>query len=141
MKSGKAKGAVQKEESKAKEPTKKNFGHDYKLQPKKAQGPYIIYNTAETARLKEEEGLSHGEAFAKAGAAWNSMTEDQKKKYVDLNDKDVKRYEKQVAELEKKGYFTTEDGQKSTDLPVDPKKKWGKDVVMPKGAKNGYNCF
>ena len=53
------------------------------------------------------------------------MTDDQKKPFVDLNEKDIKRYDKQLADLEKKGFFMTEDGMKSTDLPVDVKKKWG----------------
>ena len=35
----------------------------------------------------------------------------------------------------------TNDGVKSTDLPVDVQKKWGKDVVMPKKPKSGYNCY
>ena len=69
------------------------------------------------------------------------MTDDQKKPFVDLNEKDIKRYDKQLADLEKKGFFMTEDGVKSTDLPVDVKKKWGKDVVQPKRAMSAYNAF
>lgn len=69
------------------------------------------------------------------------MTDDQKKPFVELNEKDVKRYDKQLADLEKKGFFMTEDGVKSTDLPVDVKKKWGKDVVQPKRAMSAYNAF
>jgi len=46
-----------------------------------------------------------------------------------------------MAELEKKGYFITEDGVKSTDLPVDAKKKWGKDIVEPTRPLSAYNAF
>ena len=35
----------------------------------------------------------------------------------------------------------TEDGVKSTDLPIDVKKKWGKDVVQPKRPMSAYNAF
>jgi hypothetical protein len=30
---------------------------------------------------------------------------------------------------------------KSTDLPIDPKKKWGKDIVTPKLARSAYLYF
>lgn len=46
-----------------------------------------------------------------------------------------------MADLDKKGFFMTADGIKSTDLPIDVKKKWGKDVVMPKNPKSAYNCY
>ena len=101
----------------------------------------MFYQTAEVKRLKEEEGLSHAEAFKQAGLKWNDMSEEQKKPYDDENDKDIKRHEKQLSDLEKKGYFMTEDGVKSTDLPVDPKKKWGKDVVLPSRPMSAYNAF
>ena len=58
-----------------------------------------------------------------------------------MAEKDQKRYEKQLADLEKKGFFMTEDGVKSTDLPVDARKKWGKDVVEPKRPMSAYNAF
>jgi len=47
-----------KEESKksVKEEAKKtNTGHDYKTQPKRPIGSYLLYNTSTVKRLKEEE--------------------------------------------------------------------------------------
>jgi len=45
----------------------------------------------------------------------------------------VERHEKQMKEYEKKGYFMTEDGEKSTDLPVKKTRKARTDM----GAKSG----
>ena len=52
---------------------------------------------------------------------------------------DQERYEKQLKEFESKGFFTNEDGTKA--LETDPKKKYGKNVVLPKKPKNVYSIF
>ena len=44
------------------------------------------------------------------------MTDLDKKPYTDAREAEIIRREKQMAEMEEKGYFTTEDGIKSTDL-------------------------
>jgi hypothetical protein len=116
-------------------------GHDYKTQPKRPAGAYILYNTATVAKLKEEEGLDHKAAFARSGQLWATMDEAARAPWEKENLKDVERFERERKELETKGYFITKDGVKSTDLPVDAKKKWGKDVVMPKNAKSAYNVY
>ena len=124
---------LKKEESKKsskKEST--NFGKDYKVQPKNPTSPYIFFNTATVKRLKEEKGLDHKDAFKQAGEMWNTLSEADKKEWIDMGEKDKVRHEKELQMLEQKGYFVNSDGVKSTDLPVDPKKKWGKDVLMPK---------
>ena len=43
------------------------------------------------------------------------MTENDKVPYVKLSDKDKARYERQLTEREKKGYFTLDNKTKSTD--------------------------
>ena len=43
------------------------------------------------------------------------MTDDQKKKFYDLNAQDKLRQEKQLADLKTKGFFVLDDGSKSTD--------------------------
>jgi hypothetical protein len=35
----------------------------------------------------------------------------------------------------------TKDGQKSTDLYVDPKKKYGEDFLLPRKPSSGYLFF
>lgn len=83
-------------------------------------GAYIYYNTATCKRLKEEEGLSHKEAFAKAGQMWQTATEEEKKPFVEMQEADQKRYDAQLKMLKEKGYFMI-DGVKSTDLPHEEK--------------------
>lgn len=46
-----------------------------------------------------------------------------------------------MEEIRKKGFFTNSDGIKSTDMVVDPRKKWGKDILMPKKPLSGYIYF
>ena len=46
-----------------------------------------------------------------------------------------------MKELKEKGFFTTVDGIKSTDLYVDPKKKYGEDCVVPKKPLSAYLYF
>lgn len=144
----KAKKGGAKEEAKTKkEETKKtsksgaNEGHNYKTQPKKPTGSYLLFNTATTKRLKEEEGLDHPAAFKKAAELWAVISPKEKAIYEAEAAKDVARFEKETKDLKDKGYFVTSDGIKSTDLPVDPKKKWGKDVVCPKPVKSAYIFF
>lgn len=54
---------------------------------------------------------------------------------------DLLRYKTQLNELEEKGFFTDAAGGKSTDIPVDPKKKFGKDCVLPKKPLSCYLFF
>ena len=56
------------------------------------------------------------------------MSDADKERYAARSKADEERYKKQLRELETNGFFMTEDGVKSTDLKVDPKKKFGPDV-------------
>lgn len=66
------------------------------------------------------------------------MSEEQKAPYIQKSKSDEERYKRQLAELEQNGFFMTEDGQKSTDLYVDPKKKYGESCVVPKKPLSAY---
>ena len=50
------------------------------------------------------------------------MSDIEKKPYIDLFEKDQDRYVKQLKEMNEKGYFTLESGEKSTDMPPIRKK-------------------
>ena len=102
------------------------------MKPKKPNTAWIFYNTEQVVKLKEKDGLSHKDAFAKSAEIWKTLKDNQKAKYEKMAKADEERYKKQLEELEKKGYFTNADGTKSTDMQLDPKKKFGKDVVLPK---------
>ena len=55
------------------------------------------------------------------------MTEQDQAYYVKLADDDKARYERELNELYTKGYFMMEDGSKSNEYEVVPKKKRGAD--------------
>ena len=51
------------------------------------------------------------------------MDDGAKQKYHDLHEEDDKRYKKQLQDLDKKGFFTMDDGSKSSDHTAKIKKK------------------
>ena len=85
--------------------------------------------------------MSHKDAFKKAGELWGTLTDKEKEPWVKMQKKDEERMQRQNEELAKKGYFTMEDGTKSTDAYMDPKKKFGPDVVLPKKPISAYLAF
>ena len=46
---------------------------------------------------------------------WDEVSDHGRMKYLELHDKDVKRYEKHLLDLSNHGFFTFDDGSKSTD--------------------------
>jgi len=62
-----------------------------------------------------------------------------------MANEDKKRYEKQSKQLEKKGYFITEDGKRSTDAKKanqrDSAKEREAEVAKPKIATSAYLYF
>lgn len=50
-----------------------------------------------------------------AGQKWGTMTDGEKAKYIKMGEKDKLRYQAQLDEREKKGFFMLGDGTKSTD--------------------------
>jgi magnesium-transporting ATPase (P-type) len=62
--------------------------------------------------------MKHTDFMGLAAANWNKLSDKDKEPYVKLQEKDQKRYEKQLKEWTKEGYFTLADGTKSS--------KWAK---------------
>jgi hypothetical protein len=108
------------------------------LKPKKPTSPWIYFNNEKVAQLKKEDGLDQKDAFTKSAEIWKSLTDEAKQPFIKKNKQDEERYKRQLAELEQNGFFMTEDGQKSTDLYVDPKKKYGESCVVPKKPLSAY---
>lgn len=42
-------------------------------------------------KIKADEGIPHKQAMSRAGEIWGQLSDDEKKKYTDLHDEDVKR--------------------------------------------------
>ena len=56
------------------------------------------------------------ELSKKKGELWAGMSDEEKQPYYTLAERDVERYDREVLELRTQGWFTNEDGVKSTDL-------------------------
>ena len=88
------------------------------------------------------------ESRSKASEIWKEMDEKAQKPYKDKYKEELKLYEMQKAEREKKGFFTMPDGTKSTDLKnlykVKAFKKCSDEdeaVLMPKKVTGAYGYF
>jgi len=58
-----------------------------------------------------------------AGDRWHKLSEEEKEPYNKMHEEDIKRYEKELKELEEKGYFTLADGSRSVDIIQSSKKR------------------
>ena len=93
------------------------------MKPPKVQTAYLYYNIVTCKKLKEDEGLPHKDAFKKVGELWGKMTDEDKKPYKELEEKDRERREGQLAMQKEKGYFLMKDGTKSSEVEISGKKK------------------
>lgn len=132
---GTASKSKPRDDSKKKAEKKKD--DDNTMKPSRPLSAYIYFSTEWVPKIKKDEGLDHRAAMSRAGEIWNTMKDDEKKKFNDLHDKDVKRQEKQLKELKDKGYFILDDGTKSTDHQVSGKKKASKSEKKEKERKRG----
>ena len=94
--------------------------------PKRVKHAYFIFLIEQQKlmieQVKEGEKFSVGPASKAIAEKWNKMTDQQKKKYEKLTEDDTKRFNNQMDQLRKKGFFMTEDGKKSTELTFNPRK-------------------
>ena len=91
----------------------------------------MFFNSIFVKKAREEDSeLKNSDAFKLAGQKWKEMTADQKAPYEKMAEEDKVRYEKQLAEREKKGFFFLGDKTKSTD-PQNAK------LFKPKKSKQG----
>jgi hypothetical protein len=86
------------------------------LQPKRPLSAYMFFSVeyGKTLREKNTE-LTIGGVAQLVSEKWGTMNESAKSPYDKLNEQDKVRQQKQLAELEKKGFFVLSDGSKSTD--------------------------
>jgi len=67
--------------------------------------------------------MKHTDFMKIAGANWSKVTPSEMKKYEKLAEEDKKRYEAQMKEWTKHGYYTLPDGSKSS--------KWARKAKKP----------
>ena len=72
------------------------------------------------------------------GKAWNELDDTKKQVYQDMYLKDKKRYEQELEQLEKQGFFINQNGENSKDLfqPV-----IGDEIVQPKKPFTAFIFF
>ena len=92
-------------------PTDKTGEHPL---PKKTCSPWLYFNMNFTKKFVEDGG-KRADAFKAAGARWKEMTEEEKQPFEAMSKRAEEMREAQIEELKKKGYYTLEDGSKSTD--------------------------
>ena len=78
---------------------------DGTVMPKRTSQAYQIYVKENKDKIIEKNKCTNDEAKQICDQVWNKLTEKQKTKYVNLHEKDVKRYEKQIIQVQTKGYF------------------------------------
>ena len=90
--------------------------------PKKVGTPYTYYIKTNAKECMEKNKISMTEASSLLSKQWNEMSDKLKQPYLDLSFKDQSRHQKQVADFKNLGYFTLEDGTKSSSLKPKIKK-------------------
>ena len=71
-----------------------------------------------------------------AGKAWQEATEEQKKPFEEMQEKDKMRQAKELQELRQTGYFTNSDGVNSKDMV--PKKRIVQQYQQYNGGQQMY---
>jgi len=71
---------------------------------------------AQMKSMEKFKGLGFGERTKVVGESWAKLNEEQKAEYVKRSEDDKKRHEKELKQLEKKGFFKDKDGKDSRDL-------------------------
>ena len=109
---------------------RKKFGDDV-VQPKKPLSPYIIFVQKIQADVRKEmsESTPYKDVIRKCGEKWKQLSEEEKKPYMEAQEKDKQRYQKELNHLMTHGYFLMEDGSKSSDYVTVPSQ------TAKKGAK------
>ena len=96
--------------------------------PKASPLAYTLFlNERREQVLKEnvkEDGkmLSTKQVAKKLRSEWKNLDEDDKRKYLDIVEKEKKRFDAQRKEMDAKGYFILTSGTKSSDIPAPEKK-------------------
>ena len=79
----------------------------------------MFFNSEMQAQMKSMEkfkGLGFGERIKVVSESWGKLNEEQKAEYVKRSEDDKKRHEKELKQIEKKGFFKDKDGKDSRDL-------------------------
>ena len=83
--------------------------------PKKPKNAFLFFGDEIRPKiLKENPNLRNPEFFKIIGKEWGKLKDKDKVKYHKLSEKANKKYQLQIQEYEKFGYYTRDDGTKSS---------------------------
>jgi len=119
---------------------KKELLLDDRAKPKQ---PYSAYVHFSVENAKKYPDLSMCEQSKKSGEDWKKLSDDQKKKWDKVIEKDKARFERETKEFNEKGFFTNSAGIKSTFLTRKHHKvlEFEKGTVKPKKTKPSWMIF
>ena len=109
-----------------------------KVKPRKISSAYIFFNQKRAHDAEHPYSITN--LAQESGKLWQTMTEDEKKPYYEMQEADRRRFNKEMQEFEEKGFFVNSEGVKSTDLALS-KPKFKDNVVMPKKVLTPYTNF
>jgi len=112
----------------------------------------MYYSKEKRAEYKaKQEGIGFGDLSSKIAAAWKTVTDEEKKKFIKLHEEDKERYKKEMESYAAKEKPDSSSEEESDSESSDDKKKKGKgkakkprakkDPNAPKAAQNPFLCF
>ena len=101
----------------------KGASEDEENRPKRACGAYNYFVSEYLSQHKPTTEVKITKIMSQAAEHWNKMSDQSKKKFVDMHEEDLKRFKQQQSDFEKLGYFMMPDGSKSTDEKNAPPKR------------------
>ena len=102
-----------------------------KVKPKKVLSPYLCFTTANVKKIAEKENLPFTQAIKKAAEMWNALNDKAKEPYLKMQAKDQLRYDNEMSQFNKTGYFTNKEGVCSSTLKAKVKKNKGDKIEIP----------
>ena len=109
----------------AKAPSPSQDSNVEKVKPKKGLSAYLCFTTANVKAIAEKENISYPMAIKKAAETWNGLNEKAKEPYLKLQADDLNRYDKEMGEFNKTGFFTNKEGVHSSTLKAKVKRSKG----------------
>jgi hypothetical protein len=96
------------------------------VQPKKALSGFMFFTIENGKKLRElDPTISITDQAKQNGQVWQSLSDQQKKKYQDMAEGDKLRYKGQMDQLMTNGFFLNSEGVKSTDIAIKKRRASG----------------
>ena len=114
------------------------------VKPKKALSSYLCFTTKNVKRIVEEnKDFAYKDGIKKCAEIWNAMDDKARKEYTDLAAQDQSRYENELNQMAKTGFFTNKEGVCSSTIQPKEIKIKGKEAAAAaaKGAKGAKSVI